>query len=192
MAIIKCPECSKEISSAAIACPHCGYPIANNKQLKQEKPKSNVVYCYKEGFQHFFLRCSCGNEFRYLNTMYKRKVLENGDYCFAGGAPIFCPQCNALYDTITLRQEEKIEPKSIHSDSHIISCPVCGKNVSSNANSCPNCGEPIKIANKCPICGSTDLEKLTVVNRSVSAFMWGFGSNKIGKTYQCKNCKSTF
>jgi len=26
MALIKCPECGKEISSAAVACPHCGMP----------------------------------------------------------------------------------------------------------------------------------------------------------------------
>lgn len=30
MSLIKCPECNKEISSAAKACPHCGYPINNN------------------------------------------------------------------------------------------------------------------------------------------------------------------
>ncbi len=45
---------------------------------------------------------------------------------------------------------------------------------------------------KCPICGSTDLKKLSVLNRSASAFMWGIGSNKIGKTYECQKCKATF
>ena len=28
MAIIKCPECGKEISDKASACPNCGCPIA--------------------------------------------------------------------------------------------------------------------------------------------------------------------
>lgn len=27
MALIKCPECGKEISSKARACPNCGYPL---------------------------------------------------------------------------------------------------------------------------------------------------------------------
>ncbi len=27
MALIGCPECAKQISSLAVACPHCGYPI---------------------------------------------------------------------------------------------------------------------------------------------------------------------
>lgn len=45
---------------------------------------------------------------------------------------------------------------------------------------------------KCPICGSTDLKKLDALSRTASVFMWGLGSNKIGKTYQCRNCKATF
>ncbi len=27
MALINCPECEREVSDQAIACPHCGYPI---------------------------------------------------------------------------------------------------------------------------------------------------------------------
>lgn len=29
MSLIRCPECKKEISDRATACPHCGYPIEN-------------------------------------------------------------------------------------------------------------------------------------------------------------------
>lgn len=28
MALIKCPECGKQVSSTAASCPHCGAPIA--------------------------------------------------------------------------------------------------------------------------------------------------------------------
>ncbi|MFR5707831.1 zinc ribbon domain-containing protein [Faecalitalea cylindroides] len=37
MALINCPECSKEISDRAITCPNCGYPISEH--LKQEELK---------------------------------------------------------------------------------------------------------------------------------------------------------
>lgn len=33
MAIIKCPECSKEISDKATACPGCGCPIAGPQKI---------------------------------------------------------------------------------------------------------------------------------------------------------------
>ena len=36
MALIKCPECGKEISDNAVSCPNCGYPFAKetSKNLK--------------------------------------------------------------------------------------------------------------------------------------------------------------
>lgn len=34
MALIRCPECGKEISNKAEACPNCGYPIANLGEAK--------------------------------------------------------------------------------------------------------------------------------------------------------------
>lgn len=42
MALIKCPECEKEISDKAPACPHCGCPltddvVVNNLSMKSEK-----------------------------------------------------------------------------------------------------------------------------------------------------------
>lgn len=45
---------------------------------------------------------------------------------------------------------------------------------------------------KCPVCGSTNLKKLSAINRSVSFGVFGFASNKIGKTYECQKCKATF
>lgn len=44
MALIKCPECGKEISDKAPACIHCGYPI-NSVSTVAAKPKSyNVIF----------------------------------------------------------------------------------------------------------------------------------------------------
>ena len=35
MALINCPECGKEVSTAAEICPHCGYPL--KKELEQKE-----------------------------------------------------------------------------------------------------------------------------------------------------------
>lgn len=35
MALIKCPECGKEVSSLAKACIHCGYPLDEMPEIKQ-------------------------------------------------------------------------------------------------------------------------------------------------------------
>lgn len=31
MALIKCPECGRDVSTEATACPGCGYPMKNNE-----------------------------------------------------------------------------------------------------------------------------------------------------------------
>ena len=38
MALIKCPECGKEVSMSAPTCPHCGYP------LSKVVPTKSVTY----------------------------------------------------------------------------------------------------------------------------------------------------
>src|SRR5215471_17850390 len=42
MALIECPECGKQISTAAATCPHCGYPLAERLGKPQEAPKTSA------------------------------------------------------------------------------------------------------------------------------------------------------
>ena len=37
MALISCPECEHQISSYAVACPNCGFPLAMLEQLKSDR-----------------------------------------------------------------------------------------------------------------------------------------------------------
>ena len=43
MALIKCPECGKDVSTSASACPHCGYPINGNKPQQSTSYDTQVV-----------------------------------------------------------------------------------------------------------------------------------------------------
>lgn len=45
---------------------------------------------------------------------------------------------------------------------------------------------------KCPTCGSSNLKKLDFIDRGISVGIFGLTSNKINKTFQCKNCKYTW
>ena len=42
---------------------------------------------------------------------------------------------------------------------------------------------------KCPMCGSSNTEKIGTINRAVSVTAVGLASSKIGKQYECKSCK---
>lgn len=42
----------------------------------------------------------------------------------------------------------------------------------------------------CPICGTKDnVKRIGNLNRSMSVLVWGLGSSKIGKQYECTQCK---
>lgn len=42
---------------------------------------------------------------------------------------------------------------------------------------------------KCPICGSTDLSKVSSISKAGSVLMFGLLSQKVKKTWHCNNCK---
>ncbi len=44
MALIKCKECGKEISTMADVCPHCGATTRYGKTLKDSKNNNNMLY----------------------------------------------------------------------------------------------------------------------------------------------------
>lgn len=47
MALISCPECGKEISDKALACPHCGNPM--NQPTQQNQQEEEYLCCPKCG-----------------------------------------------------------------------------------------------------------------------------------------------
>ncbi len=45
---------------------------------------------------------------------------------------------------------------------------------------------------KCPHCNAVEIKKLDVIDRGISIGLFGLGSNKIGKSFECKKCKYTW
>ena len=167
MALIKCPECGRQVSEFAESCPDCGYPVAKMaskaKEIQREEELrsqiTNVVYCYKKGIQYLYLRCACGGEFRYINTEYKKTVLDNGDYYFQNDLPIRCPKCFAVYDTISFREE--VRPKIVEQPKEKI---------------------------KCPTCGSTNVRRVTSIDKVTNIALFGLFGNKRTKQFHCDDC----
>lgn len=122
MSLIKCPECGKEISDKASACPNCGCPASEWKEKANEieedeageKAKKN-----EEELEKFFC-----NECRTQNEI-------GADYC------IFCG--NRLISLSELKtnvlNEKRKEPKSPYTI-----CPECGEYNPTGVFRCKNCG----------------------------------------------------
>lgn len=45
---------------------------------------------------------------------------------------------------------------------------------------------------RCPICGSTNIQKISGTKKAASAILFGIFSTNIGKTFECKNCGMKF
>lgn len=45
---------------------------------------------------------------------------------------------------------------------------------------------------RCPICGSTNIQKISGMRKTASAILFGIFSTDIGKTFKCKNCGIKF
>lgn len=75
----------------------------------------------------------------------------------------------------------------------LIKCPGCGKDISENAQACPNCGEPIDTSVKCPKCGSKNTKVISGASKAFSVAMWGpFAANKVMSKYVCNVCGHKF
>lgn len=261
MALIKCPECGKEISDKSPACIHCGFPLEatepkenvngivalfeayaansasvgdvsnifsnviqeayNIKQSHSEQETADLIaksiidglilipnklswmnckmYCeiinYKamsaEGMDYFT------NQLHSILSIQKFYDDGSGGYCYI--TPFF-------YATYMVLQygSESNKAKLMT----ILRTPCCGSkqsswydNVVSMFRQNGSCNSMQKIAAvqselqdsskiiKCPVCGSTRVNKISTANRLTSVFAFGLASSKIGKQYECKSCK---
>lgn len=97
-----------------------------------------------------------------------------------------CPKCNKAYDFESNTKYSKI-------------CPKCKVEMNFFMNWDKDTEKAkrtkqVKIYKpvQCPYCHSTKTNKISVLSRSMSVGLFGFGSSKIGKQWHCENCKSDF
>ena len=163
MALIKCPECGREISDKAKVCIHCGYPLGERFLAESDVSKSAKTKWH----------CSiCGYEYE------------------ESGVPEQCPFCKASSSKFTIIDEIGCTSASSPSSALLDwECEVCGyiHKGATPPEKCPVCTVPssrFNVATKnkfpaqpettripiCPKCGSA---AIATINRGYSLF-WGF------------------
>lgn len=178
MALIKCPECEKEISDKAGKCPYCGYPI--EEHLKREREKE----LYKIRLNSI--------------TMPDKPKKDNrpfifiviGVLAFIGGISthdtimIFSGLITgivSIYGREANYKKEMEEYNLAVTDMEKYRIKILEEQQRAEE----------RLANsliKCPNCGSTDTKKISTTSKVASVAMVGIASGKIGKQYQCKKC----
>lgn len=83
MALIKCPECGKEISSEAKACPHCGKPIPRAQRKPFYKKSSFWAVVIMIVMLTIFFILAFESD-RHLSEVVERAFYESG----SGGTKI--------------------------------------------------------------------------------------------------------
>jgi hypothetical protein len=87
------------------------------------------------------------------------------------------------------RATEVQRTKELSERRKLVPCKACGREISSEADACIHCGQPMNTAIKCPNCKSRDVIKISAASKVGSVVLFGvFSMGKLTKTYQCKAC----
>lgn len=92
MALIKCPECGKEISDKAKMCIACGFPLESYMYRKKQSAKSNV---YRPVNGIVLGRSKAAEEYQ---EEYEQRQSFNGVFkhtFFGRKKEVYCPRCES-------------------------------------------------------------------------------------------------
>lgn len=164
MALLTCPECNHVVSEYAIACPNCGCPIEMiNKLIEDSLIKSTQNIMKYNGVEYDFSDIKqIINETSSIPTKeIMLKLNVNGVDAFLVRDVIKFNNNEIPYDYTECLERMKAYNRSGHRNYP-----------------------------KCPICGSSKVQKISTSKRMVSVATLGIASSSMGRTYECLKCKA--
>ena len=191
MALIKCPECGKEVSDKAEVCMNCGYSIKQFMIEKEFNDNAKSYYC---------LRCATFPCFVRQWLKDYEELIKN-PICIHCGAKLYeVPKELGLTPYLDCKGDQnKAEAlKKRFREEYIMKQPEFDEAAYRKAyrldlepEKKPFATAP-RLGPQCPVCGSTNTSKIGILGRSTSIFAFGLASNKIGKNWKCHNCGNTW
>lgn len=108
MSLIKCPECSNDISDKANNCPHCGYPLrekygkTKNIQRSYIKHNNKMIY-FGKNEDGYLGECKiCGKVWKINNDRYTL----NSNTQIKINPPLIC-SCGEQYNLMDIDKKKK-------------------------------------------------------------------------------------
>lgn len=159
MALIKCPECNKEISDKSQQCIHCGYPIS----ISIASNKTNETICTVNG------------EKKYLDFLLDDIAMKEKYDCL-----IHTIDCDSITAFKIIKEVENTHqiPQTLNFETHSQWLKRQEQEKMQKQAKIPHC----------PTCGSTDIQKISGTKRWLSTGLFGLASSDIGKSMCCKKC----
>lgn len=181
MALIKCPECGREISDKSKQCIHCGYPIEQiNKNITYAIYLKNIIGNKNDKARNLML-CKIMLEDHYgVSKLDTRHIVVEFN---KGASPI------KILDGVDFKNIEYIKK-----DFERIGCIIEEKE-SGYINEISNYRveqqkekDSLDLLPKCPTCGSSYVEKISSSSKLTGGLLFGLFSNNVKNSYHCKNC----
>ena len=210
MALIKCPECGKEnVSDSAVSCPECGFAIKKyyvEKLWKEqnEKEQARIKKSIKAKMTKYlvlFIVCLLSA----LPLMYfAAKVFIKETFMGVILIAIDCILFIAAIAFYAFRKNAKEEWNAINNDWESYQDLMDSRQKAAQQFQESEARRKAEIEQHlqeekerreavatltCPLCGSKNKKRISTLNRGASVYMVGLASSKIGKQYECKNCK---
>lgn len=159
MALIKCPECNKEISDKSQQCIHCGYPISESITSN----KTNETICTVNGEKKYldFLLDDIATKEKYDRLIYT----------------IDCDSITAFKIIKEVENTHQI-PLTLNFETRTQWIKRQEQEKMQKQANIPHC----------PTCGSTNIQKISGTKRWLSTGLFGLASSDIGKSMVCKKC----
>lgn len=182
MALIKCPECGKEISDKSKQCIHCGYPIEQvNKNTTYAIYIKNVKGINRNDKIHNLMLCKFSLIDKYgIQKAEANHIVVELD---KGVSPI------KILDGVDFKNIEYIKK-----DFERIGCIIEEKE-SGYINEISNYRveqqkekDSLDLLPKCPTCGSSYVEKISSSSKITGGLLFGLFSSNVKNSYRCKNC----
>lgn len=201
MALIKCPECGREkVSDSAEMCPDCGYGIKAHFQKIEQKRLLEQQKLERKKQHEEAQRVRLEEEQAELDTIKmpsKPSIVQN---IFIFGI-IFVPLMllgllipyrigfwfflifwlivafSSYNDNVKDYERAQQDFKKFQKEE------LSKRKIQLETEAYRQRNAP-----KCPMCGSTNIGKISPASRSLSIAAFGLASGKIGKQYKCNNC----
>lgn len=164
MAIIKCTECGCDVSEYADKCPNCGCPVSI---IKNNKNSNNYMAKLINGGQSKVKVIAKIREITGYDLAKAKSIVDNG---------------GVIKNNVSLEEGNKIK-KQISEVGGIVE--VILMNMASNQHTVfvqqPS-NQP-----KCPTCGSTNIEKISLTKKATGGLLFGIFSSDVRKQMHCKD-----
>ena len=196
MALIKCPECGKEISDKAAACIHCGFPLSLlEKEYVSGEKKNDKEQTKNENYRYRFV-INDYNDSRVkvislLRLKFEYSVAEAK--VAVENLPLEVPT-NKNLDEVTKIAQELTDAEvdyDVFKGSRKLDLNVKNKSKRTVRVEMIQMEDENIYTPKCPTCKSPDIKGITMASKIGSVAVWGILSmGKVSKQWHCNKCGS--